>query len=124
MSGLAGYGKTSFLNARFCRLAPNESVQFVLVDGKGGPDYGDLSARTWIRRISESIDEIDVDRPFWVDDEGQAATAGGKWIDAVELRQAQSVHRPRRRHRAGRRSMLPETTRRRAMVQTCLTSSA
>ncbi|GAB3812106.1 HYD1 signature containing ADP-ribosyltransferase family protein [Micromonospora zhanjiangensis] len=27
--------------------------------------------------------------PFWVDDDGQAATPGGRWIDAVELRQGQ-----------------------------------
>jgi DNA segregation ATPase FtsK/SpoIIIE, S-DNA-T family len=35
VAGLAGYGKTSFLNARFCRLAPSSAVQFVLIDGKG-----------------------------------------------------------------------------------------
>jgi S-DNA-T family DNA segregation ATPase FtsK/SpoIIIE len=29
VAGLAGYGKTSFLNARFCQLAPSSSVQFV-----------------------------------------------------------------------------------------------
>lgn len=45
VAGLAGYGKTSFLNARFCQLAPSPAVQFVLIDGKGGPDYDDLFTR-------------------------------------------------------------------------------
>ncbi len=48
VAGLAGYGKTSFLNARFCQLAPSAAVQFVLIDGKGGPDYDDLFARAWL----------------------------------------------------------------------------
>jgi len=48
VAGLAGYGKTSFINARFCQLAPSAAVQFVLIDGKGGPDYDDLFARTWL----------------------------------------------------------------------------
>jgi len=48
VAGLAGYGKTSFLNARFCQLAHNPAVQFVLIDGKGGPDYDDLFARAWL----------------------------------------------------------------------------
>lgn len=48
VAGLAGYGKTSFLNARFCQLARNAAVQFVLIDGKGGPDYDDLFARAWL----------------------------------------------------------------------------
>jgi hypothetical protein len=48
VAGLAGYGKTSFLNARFCQLAPSPAVQFVLIDGKGGPDYDDLFARAWL----------------------------------------------------------------------------
>lgn len=48
VAGLAGYGKTSFLNHRFCQLAANPAVQFVLIDGKGGPDYDDLFARAWL----------------------------------------------------------------------------
>ncbi|MDG4802937.1 FtsK/SpoIIIE domain-containing protein [Micromonospora sp. WMMD980] len=48
VAGLAGYGKTSFLNARFCQLAPCPAVQFVLIDGKGGPDYDDLFTRAWL----------------------------------------------------------------------------
>ncbi|HEX5144952.1 MAG TPA: hypothetical protein VFW21_13890 [Mycobacterium sp.] len=49
VAGLAGYGKTAFLNARFCQLAGNAAVQFVLIDGKGGPDYDDLFARAWLQ---------------------------------------------------------------------------
>jgi hypothetical protein len=48
VAGLAGYGKTSFLNARFCQLAGSPAVQFVLIDGKGGPDYDDLFTRAWL----------------------------------------------------------------------------
>jgi FtsK/SpoIIIE family len=48
VAGLAGYGKTSFLKARFCQLATSAAVQFVLIDGKGGPDYDDLFARAWL----------------------------------------------------------------------------
>lgn len=48
VAGLAGYGKTSALNTRFCQLAPSPAVQFVLIDGKGGPDYDDLFARAWL----------------------------------------------------------------------------
>jgi hypothetical protein len=53
VAGLAGYGKTSFLNARFCQLAPSPAVQFVLIDGKGGPDYDDLFARAWLHAKDE-----------------------------------------------------------------------
>jgi len=48
VAGLAGYGKTSFLNARFCQLADSPAVQFVVIDGKGGPDYDDLFTRAWL----------------------------------------------------------------------------
>ncbi|HEY7223864.1 MAG TPA: FtsK/SpoIIIE domain-containing protein [Micromonosporaceae bacterium] len=53
VAGLAGYGKTVFLNARFCALAENPAVQFVLIDGKGGPDYDDLFARAWLSAKDE-----------------------------------------------------------------------
>ena len=53
VAGLAGYGKTSFLNARFCQLAPSAAVQFVLIDGKGGPDYDDLFTRAWLHAKDE-----------------------------------------------------------------------
>ncbi len=48
VAGLAGFGKTSFINTRFCRLAPSPAVQFVMIDGKGGPDYDDLVCRAWL----------------------------------------------------------------------------
>ncbi|MEV0212268.1 FtsK/SpoIIIE domain-containing protein [Micromonospora sp. NPDC050695] len=48
IAGLAGFGKTSLLNARFCQLAPSPAVQFVLIDGKGGPDYDELLRRAWL----------------------------------------------------------------------------
>ncbi|GEM_PF-2096346 len=48
VAGLAGYGKTSFLNARLAQLALSPAVQFVLIDGKGGPDYDDLFCRAWL----------------------------------------------------------------------------
>ncbi|WP_370881755.1 hypothetical protein [Catenuloplanes nepalensis] len=48
VAGLAGYGKTSFINARLVQLAPLPQVQWVLIDGKGGPDYDDLFARAWL----------------------------------------------------------------------------
>jgi hypothetical protein len=55
VAGLAGYGKTSFLNARFCQLALSPAVQLVLVDGKGGPDYDDLFARAWLHAKDEPV---------------------------------------------------------------------
>jgi hypothetical protein len=30
------------------QLAPSPAVQFVLVDGKGGPDYDRLMPRAWL----------------------------------------------------------------------------
>lgn len=48
VAGLAGFGKTSLLNARFCQLAASSAVQFVLIDGKGGPDYDELFRRAWL----------------------------------------------------------------------------
>jgi S-DNA-T family DNA segregation ATPase FtsK/SpoIIIE len=48
VAGLAGYGKTSLINARLVQLAVLPEVQLVLIDGKGGPDYDDLFARAWL----------------------------------------------------------------------------
>jgi hypothetical protein len=47
IAGLAGYGKTSLLNARFCQLAPARQVQIAVIDGKGGPDWDDLAPRAF-----------------------------------------------------------------------------
>lgn len=48
VAGLAGFGKTSALNARISQLAVSAAVQFVFIDGKGGPDYDDLFCRAWL----------------------------------------------------------------------------
>lgn len=48
VAGLAGFGKTSLINRWFCALAPSPAVQFVLLDGKGGPDYDDVVRRCWL----------------------------------------------------------------------------
>jgi S-DNA-T family DNA segregation ATPase FtsK/SpoIIIE len=45
VSGLPGYGKTSLLNNLIAGFAPSDSVQFAVVDGKGGADYEDLRDR-------------------------------------------------------------------------------
>jgi S-DNA-T family DNA segregation ATPase FtsK/SpoIIIE len=47
VAGLAGYGKTCLLDARFCQLAPSAAVQFALIDGKGGPDWDDEQDRAF-----------------------------------------------------------------------------
>ena len=48
VAGLSGYGKTSLINTRISQLAVSGAVQFVMIDGKGGPDYDDLFARAWL----------------------------------------------------------------------------
>jgi S-DNA-T family DNA segregation ATPase FtsK/SpoIIIE len=42
VAGLAGFGKTMLVTHLLGQLAPSPAVQFVLVDGKGGPDYDRL----------------------------------------------------------------------------------
>ena len=39
VGGLAGFGKTMLVAHLLGQLIPSGAVQFVLVDGKGGPDY-------------------------------------------------------------------------------------
>ncbi len=43
VAGLAGFGKTMLVGHQLGQLAPSPAVQFVLIDGKGGPDYDRLS---------------------------------------------------------------------------------
>ena len=43
VAGLAGFGKTMLVAHQLGQLAPSPAVQFVLVDGKGGPDYDRLT---------------------------------------------------------------------------------
>jgi hypothetical protein len=42
IGGLAGFGKTMLVAHQLGQLAPSPAVQFVLIDGKGGPDYDRL----------------------------------------------------------------------------------
>jgi DNA segregation ATPase FtsK/SpoIIIE, S-DNA-T family len=48
VAGLAGFGKTMLVAHQLGQLAPSPAVQFVLVDGKGGPDYDQLVSRAWL----------------------------------------------------------------------------
>jgi DNA segregation ATPase FtsK/SpoIIIE, S-DNA-T family len=48
VAGLAGFGKTMLVAHFLGQLAPSPAVQFVLVDGKGGPDYDRLIPRAWL----------------------------------------------------------------------------
>jgi DNA segregation ATPase FtsK/SpoIIIE, S-DNA-T family len=48
VGGLAGFGKTMLVAHLLGQLAPSPAVQFVLIDGKGGPDYDHLFPRAWL----------------------------------------------------------------------------
>jgi S-DNA-T family DNA segregation ATPase FtsK/SpoIIIE len=48
VAGLAGFGKTMLVAHLLGQLAPSPAVQFVLIDGKGGPDYDRLVSRAWL----------------------------------------------------------------------------
>jgi S-DNA-T family DNA segregation ATPase FtsK/SpoIIIE len=48
VAGLAGFGKTMLVAHQLGQLAPSPAVQFVLVDGKGGPDYDRQTPRAWL----------------------------------------------------------------------------
>ena len=48
VAGLAGFGKTMLVGHLLGQLAPSPAVQFVLIDGKGGPDYDRLFSRAWL----------------------------------------------------------------------------
>jgi S-DNA-T family DNA segregation ATPase FtsK/SpoIIIE len=48
IGGLAGFGKTMLVAHLLGQLAPSPAVQFVLIDGKGGPDYDRLLSRAWL----------------------------------------------------------------------------
>jgi hypothetical protein len=48
VAGLAGFGKTMLVAHFLGQLAPSRAVQFVLIDGKGGPDYDWLIPRAWL----------------------------------------------------------------------------
>jgi DNA segregation ATPase FtsK/SpoIIIE, S-DNA-T family len=48
VAGLAGFGKTMLVAHLLGQLAPSPAVQLVLIDGKGGPDYDQLTPRAWL----------------------------------------------------------------------------
>ncbi len=48
IGGLPGYGKTSLVLSLLHQLAGSYAVQFVLIDGKGGGDYAEWAARSWM----------------------------------------------------------------------------
>jgi DNA segregation ATPase FtsK/SpoIIIE, S-DNA-T family len=71
VAGLAGFGKTMLVGHPLGQLAPSPAVQFVLIDGKGGPDYDRLMPRAWlsakddlgqVREVLRQVHRLMVDR--------------------------------------------------------------
>jgi DNA segregation ATPase FtsK/SpoIIIE, S-DNA-T family len=60
VGGLAGFGKTMLVAHFLGQLAPSPAVQFVLVDGKGGPDYDRLIPRAWLSAKDDLVEVRDV----------------------------------------------------------------
>jgi DNA segregation ATPase FtsK/SpoIIIE, S-DNA-T family len=57
IGGLAGFGKTMLVVHFLGQLAPSPAVQFVLIDGKGGPDYDRLMPRAWLS-AKDDLDRV------------------------------------------------------------------
>jgi DNA segregation ATPase FtsK/SpoIIIE, S-DNA-T family len=57
VAGLAGFGKTMLVANLVGQLAPSPAVQFVLIDGKGGPDYDRLVPRAWLS-AKDDLDQV------------------------------------------------------------------
>jgi DNA segregation ATPase FtsK/SpoIIIE, S-DNA-T family len=57
VAGLAGFGKTMLVAHLLGQLAPSPAVQFVLIDGKGGPDYDRLMPRAWLS-AKDDLDQV------------------------------------------------------------------
>jgi DNA segregation ATPase FtsK/SpoIIIE, S-DNA-T family len=57
VGGLAGFGKTMLIAHLLGQLAPSPAVQFVLIDGKGGPDYDRLIPRAWLS-AKDDLDQV------------------------------------------------------------------
>jgi S-DNA-T family DNA segregation ATPase FtsK/SpoIIIE len=57
VAGLAGFGKTMLVGHLLGQLAPSPAVQFVLIDGKGGPDYDRLFPRAWLS-AKDDLNEV------------------------------------------------------------------
>jgi S-DNA-T family DNA segregation ATPase FtsK/SpoIIIE len=71
VAGLAGFGKTMLVAHLLGQLAPSSAVQFVVIDGKGGPDYDRLLSRAWlaakddqdqVRDVLRQVHRLMVDR--------------------------------------------------------------
>jgi hypothetical protein len=60
VAGLAGFGKTMLVAHLLGQLAPSPAVQFVLVDGKGGPDYDQVFPRAWLSAKDDLTDVREV----------------------------------------------------------------
>jgi DNA segregation ATPase FtsK/SpoIIIE, S-DNA-T family len=60
LAGLAGFGKTMLVAHFLGQLAPPRPCSFVLVDGKGGPDYDRLIPRAWLAAKDDLNDVRDV----------------------------------------------------------------
>jgi DNA segregation ATPase FtsK/SpoIIIE, S-DNA-T family len=60
VGGLAGFGKTMLVAHLLGQLAPSPAVQFVLIDGKGGPDYDRLIPRAWLSAKDDLTEVRDV----------------------------------------------------------------
>ena len=60
VGGLAGFGKTMLVAHLLGQLAPSPAVQFVLIDGKGGPDYDRLMPRAWLAAKDDLAEVRDV----------------------------------------------------------------
>jgi S-DNA-T family DNA segregation ATPase FtsK/SpoIIIE len=60
VAGLAGFGKTMLVAHQLGQLAPSPAVQFVLIDGKGGPDYDRLVPRAWLSAKDDLVEVRDV----------------------------------------------------------------
>jgi hypothetical protein len=54
---VAGFGKTMLVAHFLGQLAPSPAVQFVLIDGKGGPDYDRLVPRAWLS-TKDDLNEV------------------------------------------------------------------
>jgi S-DNA-T family DNA segregation ATPase FtsK/SpoIIIE len=60
IGGLAGFGKTMLVAHLLGQLASSPTVQFVLIDGKGGPDYDRLIPRAWLSAKDDLTEVRDV----------------------------------------------------------------
>jgi S-DNA-T family DNA segregation ATPase FtsK/SpoIIIE len=80
VGGLAGFGKTMLVAHLLGQLAPSPAVQFVVIDGKGGPDYDRLFPRGWLAAKDDLTDVRDVLRQVYrlmVDRQGAIAQVLG-----------------------------------------------